>query len=510
MEKQRVIVQSMMESASVPLNEPPQSKSWWQAANVPPAVGVYSVRFSPTITLMSALFLVVALASILWLSASASKLDQVESPEQALNLMVSRTMDMQEGLKRAPRWEQLLFSWTSDDSDTELAHEIEWYRELSEISEDPLVPLQLAILQAEAGHVSQAILSAHEWAKAEDPLPQFANLVMAAYGEGPVQDAEQYALLQAEVAETLPAGWFYDRLAERLAHRANDTELVARIQEQAAERVDRQFLWSHRLTLVDLVAMATGTVVCLLLWIRRNEPSSFIRLHEPGVPPPWPGRIGAAVLLRGGAIGVVLTGLFTIVAPPDNVPFRALAIPLTNAPLLFLAYRYLLRPSGMTFDDGFGLEIGWANAGRLVAAVSAVVAAGLWGGWVMERLLEPFHLTSHWAEWFDADLVWASPSMTAISLIEYVVFAPLFEELVFRGLLFAILRRKFSFLPAALISAVIFGVAHGYGLVGLLSVCWSGLLWAWIYEKTGSLLPGILAHAINNLLVCLAVMALLR
>jgi membrane protease YdiL (CAAX protease family) len=90
------------------------------------------------------------------------------------------------------------------------------------------------------------------------------------------------------------------------------------------------------------------------------------------------------------------------------------------------------------------------------------------------------------------------------------VFAPLFEELAFRGLLFAILRRKFRFLPAALISAGIFGVAHGYGLVGLVSVCWSGVLWAWIYEKTGSLLPGILAHAINNLLVCLAVMALLR
>jgi membrane protease YdiL (CAAX protease family) len=91
-----------------------------------------------------------------------------------------------------------------------------------------------------------------------------------------------------------------------------------------------------------------------------------------------------------------------------------------------------------------------------------------------------------------------------------VIFAPLFEELAFRGLLFAILRRKFRFMPAALISAVIFGVAHGYGLVGLLSVCWSGVLWAWTYEKTGSLLPGILAHAINNLLVCLAVMALLR
>ena len=60
------------------------------------------------------------------------------------------------------------------------------------------------------------------------------------------------------------------------------------------------------------------------------------------------------------------------------------------------------------------------------------------------------------------------PSLTAISLVEYVIFAPCFEELAFRGLLFAILRRKFRFLPAALISAGIFGVAHGYGLVGLL------------------------------------------
>ena len=500
----------MMESAAVSLNDPQQSKSWWRATDVPPPIGVYSGRLSPMVTLLSALFLIVALASVVWLSASASKLDRIESPEPALSLLVSRTMDMQEGLKRAPRWEQQVFAWTSGDTETERVHEIEWYQELAGISEDPMVPLQLAILQAEAGHASQALLSAHEWAKAEDPLPQFADLVMAAYSEGPVYDADRYVLWQAEVAETLPAGWFYDRLAERLARRANDAPLVARIEEQAAVRADRQFLRSHRMTLVELGAMAVGTVLCVLLWFRRNEPSSFVQLHEPGVPPPWPGGIGAAVLLRGGAIGAMFTGLFLLYAPPDNVSLRALAIPMTNVPLLLLAYRHLFRPSGMTFDDAFGLEIGWARVGRLVTAVLAVVAAGLWGGWVVDWVSEPFHLTSHWAEWFDADLVSASPSLVAVSLVEYVIFAPLFEELAFRGLLFAILRRKFRFLPAALISAAIFGVAHGYGVVGLLSVCWSGVLWAWIYEKTGSLLPGILAHAINNLLVCLAIMALLR
>ena len=112
-------------------------------------------------TLLAAIFLAVALGSMVGLSTSASKLDRIESPEQALSLMVSRTRDVEEGLKRAPQWEQRLLAWTSGNDEVERAHEIEWYRELAESSEDPLVDLQLAILQAEAGHVSQEIGRAH-------------------------------------------------------------------------------------------------------------------------------------------------------------------------------------------------------------------------------------------------------------------------------------------------------------------------------------------------------------
>ena len=187
--------------------------------------------------------------------------------------------------------------------------------------------------------------------------------MVAAYGESPVDDPDRYVLRQAEAAEVLPAGWFYDRLAEHLARRANDAALVASIHEQTAVRVDSQFVRSNRVTLVELGAMAAGTVVWVLVWFRRNEPSNFVRLHEPGVPPPWPGGIGAAVLLRGGAIGAMLTALLLMYTPSDNASLRALAIPLTNVPVLLLAYHHLFRPSGMTFGDGFGLEIGWARAG---------------------------------------------------------------------------------------------------------------------------------------------------
>ena len=106
-----------MESATASLNESKQSTSWWRATDAPPTVGIYPGHFSPRVTVLAALFLVGALALVVWLSASSSKLERIEAPEQALSLMVSRTMDVHEGLKRAPQWEQRLFICASGDNE---------------------------------------------------------------------------------------------------------------------------------------------------------------------------------------------------------------------------------------------------------------------------------------------------------------------------------------------------------------------------------------------------------
>jgi len=485
-------------------------RSWWRETEAPPPFGLFASRFSPLVSWLAATFLIASFASVLAMAASVPKIDRIDSPEQALSLMVEKTMLVREGFSRAPAWERQWLAWASGDGAAEQALAIEWYRELAKQSDDPLVPFQLAILQAEAGQVSQAVLSAYEWTDLPDPFPRLALLIRTAYGEDPDVDHAAVERMQAELGNLLPVGWFYDRLAIRLAMRAGQVSLAANLQQQSSARGDRLYAHSRRLTIVELGAMLIGTVLLMMIWHWRRVGINPIRLHEPGIPPPWPGRVGAAVLLRGGAIGAIVMAVCLMYLPPENVSLRALAIPMMNVPLLALAYYHLIRPAGMTFEEGFGLNLPWGHAGRLFGAVLAVVAAGLWGEWVMERVAEHWHLTSHWTEWFDGELVWGSPSVTMVTLLEYVLFAPLFEELAFRGLLFAILRRKFRFFPAALISALIFGLAHGYGIVGLIAVCWSGVLWAWIYEKTGSLAPGILAHAINNLLVCLTVMALLR
>ncbi len=499
----------MDEPLSFVFRPPPPVRSWWQATDVPPAIGPFPTHHSTMISWLAAIFLIASFASVVMMvSMTSKKVDRLG--EQALSLMVGRTMDVRAGLARAPAWEQRLVGWVSGDGEAERSQAITWYGELASRSEDPLVALELAILQAETGQVSQALLSAREWNSRAVPFPQYAEMIRGAYSEEPPPDRQSIEAMQTQLAQALPVGWFYDRLMMRVAERASHAEFAAASREQFALRVDRLYGYSRRLNVVEVLVMLAGSVLLVMIRQRDRIGVNAIRLHDPGIPPPWPGRVGAAVLLRGAAIGALIMAVCLLYMPPENASLWALAIPLTNVPVLALAYYHLFRPAGMTLEEGFGLSLPWASFGRLLWAVVAVVAAGLWGEWLMERVAAQWHLTSHWTEWFDEDLVWGSSSLTMISLLEVVILAPLFEELVFRGLLFAILRRKFRFLPAALMSAAIFGLAHGYGIVGLVSVCYSGVLWAWIYERTGSLAPGILAHAINNFLVCLAVMSLLR
>ena len=59
-------------------------------------------------------------------------------------------------------------------------------------------------------------------------------------------------------------------------------------------------------------------------------------------------------------------------------------------------------------------------------------------------------------------------------------------------------------------SAGLFALAHGYGVVGFVSVFLSGVLWAVAYERTKSLLPGMLAHSASNIQATAITLATLR
>lgn len=472
----------------------------------PPPPHPYDPKFSRAVTLLSAIVLSASIAVVAWLSFDVPPSDRVPEAERALNHMVGRMMDVEEGLKSLPAWERFVYEATmgSDANDREQA--IGWYRELAEESPDPFVELHLAILEGEAGQLPEVRQKASRWARQTEPYQLFSRLLQAGYLEAPLASADAFGL-QTHLAEQPVTGWFYGRLAARLAERAGDKPLLATIEASAHQRVEVLLRRSLALAALELMVMVAGLFI-LLRWMRGGRPAMG-RVGAAELPPLWAGRLGAGVLLRGGAIGALLT-MALLFGAFDVASWRVLVVPLSNGPLLALAYYHLFRPQKQTFWTGFGLRVDPRHLGRLGVAVVAVVAAGLLGEWVMGRIAEPLNLVSHWTEWFDADLVWGAPPTLAVSLMEYVLFAPVFEELAFRGLLFGVLRRRFQWRPAALLSATLFALAHGYGWIGFLSVFWSGIIWAWSYERTGSLWPGILGHAINNLLVCVSVMALMR
>jgi membrane protease YdiL (CAAX protease family) len=444
---------------------------------------------------------------VAWLSFDVPRVERVPDAERALSHMVGRLMDQEEGLKTLPVWEQFLYEMTmgSDANDREQA--IEWYRELAEESSDPYVDLHLAILEGEAGRLEAIRRKVTQWSRQSDPYPLFARLLQAGYVDPHLSPAAGFDL-QTHLAEQPLTGWFYTQLATRIAERAGDRPLLVSIETSSLQRVEA-LLWRWRaFAFLELTLMIVGLCV-LMLWVRRGKGAAMFRVGSAELPPLWAGRLGADVLLRGGAVGALLTVAF-LYAVGDYPSLRVVAVPLSNLPLLALAYYHLLRPQRQTFWRGFGLRLEPRHLGQLILAVLGVVAAGLAGEWVMGRIAEPLKLVSHWTEWFDADLVWGAGPTLVVSLMEYALFAPIFEELAFRGLLFGVLRRRFQWGPAAMLSAALFALAHGYGMIGFLSVFWSGLIWAWAYERTGSLWPGIIGHAINNLLVCLSVMALLR
>ncbi|HEV7938957.1 MAG TPA: type II CAAX endopeptidase family protein [Solirubrobacteraceae bacterium] len=88
----------------------------------------------------------------------------------------------------------------------------------------------------------------------------------------------------------------------------------------------------------------------------------------------------------------------------------------------------------------------------------------------------------------------------ALAAFAAAVSAPVVEEVFFRGLVYRSLRNRLPVLLAALVAGLMFGLVHAgaYPLVTLPSKAFFGIVMCLLYERTGSLLPGIAIHSFVN------------
>ena len=78
------------------------------------------------------------------------------------------------------------------------------------------------------------------------------------------------------------------------------------------------------------------------------------------------------------------------------------------------------------------------------------------------------------------------------------IFGPIAEEIGFRGVLLGgLLKTRCRPWLAILISALVFGLLHGIG-VHFFGAMLFGIMVGWLYWRTGSIIPGIIIHVVNN------------
>jgi len=78
-----------------------------------------------------------------------------------------------------------------------------------------------------------------------------------------------------------------------------------------------------------------------------------------------------------------------------------------------------------------------------------------------------------------------------------VIVAPIVEESLFRGFLFAGFRQRYGFQTAALLSSALFAIAH-HQLAALIPTFVLGYIFSHLYQRSNSIFPGMLLHFLVN------------
>lgn len=83
------------------------------------------------------------------------------------------------------------------------------------------------------------------------------------------------------------------------------------------------------------------------------------------------------------------------------------------------------------------------------------------------------------------------------SVMMVVIIGPIFEEVFFRGFSYNAIKRKWGARRATALTAVVFAALHA-NPIGFFPILALGLLLAYMYEKTGSLVSPIIIHILHN------------
>jgi membrane protease YdiL (CAAX protease family) len=209
--------------------------------------------------------------------------------------------------------------------------------------------------------------------------------------------------------------------------------------------------------------------------------------------------VGITVMLVLGSLGVL---------PRDEAGqwFRFIGGPAVTV-IAALFYRWAARRVDDRAEPAEArelearLDIGRAGTGRSAAALGLGIAIALGGSMVLGTIMElvgvPVQEQIGIQRIVEAAKRGEATFEFATLVVSAVLFAPLAEEWLFRGLLFRRMRAVGNRPIAYALSALAFAAIHT-NPAGFVIYLWLGLVFAFAYERTGRLWVPIGVHMGNN------------
>ncbi|HEY0065343.1 MAG TPA: CPBP family intramembrane glutamic endopeptidase [Telluria sp.] len=189
--------------------------------------------------------------------------------------------------------------------------------------------------------------------------------------------------------------------------------------------------------------------------------------------------IGAALYDMRGALGM------------DPRDLAGMIMIISNG----IIFTFLMEYKGLTYRELFHSSASQAGASLalIVPAILLTVPALIMVvGFVLDITIRLFPLSPSQVEMFKE-----MGSGSVGSVIITCLLAPVLEEMLFRGIILRSFLRQYPRWFSIGGSALIFGVAH-MNVYQFTAAFILGVFLAWLYQRTKSLLPCILLHAVYN------------
>jgi membrane protease YdiL (CAAX protease family) len=133
---------------------------------------------------------------------------------------------------------------------------------------------------------------------------------------------------------------------------------------------------------------------------------------------------------------------------------------------------------------------GWAISGIFFAFLAQIIAAQI-------EMLLGIEMGSE-----NTEILVEIAMETPIFIIVTSIVGPIFEEIIFRQIIFGSLYSRFNFWIAAIISSLIFAAVH-FDFTHIIIYTAMGLVFSFLYVKTKRILVPIVAHVSMNTFVVL-------